>query len=106
MRSMSFTEIKDKIVKSLSTNVKRFKCPDGGVAATNKSNKCYGLRMRNAPPLSHHPILPLDNSVVTEKFVKEYLRVRLQILPKRYVFFLFFFVIFVWKLMRKCPCAA
>lgn len=82
---MSFAEIKEKITRTLQTNVNRFKCRASNAPPGNGSNQ-YGLRTRNTAPAvpTLRPMeLPVDGSPVTEKLVREYLRDRAKLLPKR-----------------------
>lgn len=85
MKSMSFAEIKDRITKTLQTHVNRFKCRTSTSTPNTASNQ-YCLRNRNTPPMapSFEPLVwPADGSSVTEKVVREYLRDKAKILPRR-----------------------
>lgn len=77
---MTFSEIKDKIVKVLNSQKNRFKSRE----FSNKS-KHFGLRSRQAPPLVHSIVLPANGPVVSEKYIREYCKdkFRIHILPKR-----------------------
>lgn len=73
---MSFSDIKQIIVKALSSNEKRFKCLDA------EAKMKYGLHV-NVPPPVVKLVLPPNGPQVTEKYLKEYFKekTKIQILP-------------------------
>lgn len=82
---MSFAEIKDKIVKTLQTNANRFKCRTSNTPKSASTQYC--LRTRIAPPAAptFAVPLPVNGQPVTEKVVRDYLRDKAKLLPKRLV---------------------
>lgn len=78
-RNMSFSEIKDRILKALNSNEKRFRCHD---AESKMKNYC--LRV-NVPPPVEQLVLPPNGPLVTEKYIKEHFKdkTKIHIIPKR-----------------------
>lgn len=79
MRNMSYSEIKDRIVKILKSNDKRFRCHDA-----DKKKKKYCLRV-NVPPLVEQLVIPPNGPQVTEQYLKEFFKdkTKIHIIPKR-----------------------
>lgn len=76
---MSFSEIKERIVKALNSNDKSFRCHDA-----ESKMKRYSLRV-SVPPPAELLVIPPNGPPVTEKYLKEYFKdkTKIDIIPKR-----------------------